>query len=365
MPSFFLTYDRHKIITREYLYMSMIRSDVFMLKVLSLFSGVGAFEMALRNIGVNVNLIGFSEVEEKAVTSYCAIHGVDNSLNLGDITKIDVDALPLDIDLLTHGSPCQDFSTAGYNRGGDENSNTRSSLMWNTVEIVSKVLPKYVIWENVKNVVSSKHIHNFNKYLKAMEDLGYVNYYKVLNSKDYGLPQNRERIFVVSIRKDLNKSFSFPPKVPLTTKVSDYLIKNPTDDLYLPPTNISTGLIEFTDDYNIIHIKQATKLGYAIMKRGGVCDLNYPSSKTRRGRVQGNGDICPTITASNQSVYYIEADNKVRKLASIELWRLMGFTDDDYYKAERATVSKTALNKQAGNSIAVPVLEGIFKNLLL
>ena len=142
------------------------------MKVLSLFSGIGAPEQALKNIGKEFELVGFSEIDKYAIKSYCAVHSVDENLNLGDITKIDIQNLPNDIDLITHGSPCQDFSVAGLNKGGDEGSKTRSSLMWNTVAIARYCKPKYVIWENVKNVLSKKHKHNYDKYLATMESLG-------------------------------------------------------------------------------------------------------------------------------------------------------------------------------------------------
>ena len=182
------------------------------LRVLSLFSGIGAFEMALRNIEIDYELVNFCENDKYAIKAYCAIHDVDENLNLGDITKVNIKTLPKDIDLITHGSPCQDFSVAGLQRGGDEGSKTRSSLMWNTVEIIKHCKPKYVIWENVKNVLSKKHKHNFDKYLKTLELLGYTNYWKVLNAKDYGVPQNRERVFVVSILGE-HKPYEFPKPI--------------------------------------------------------------------------------------------------------------------------------------------------------
>jgi DNA (cytosine-5)-methyltransferase 1 len=125
-----------------------------MIKYLSLFSGVGAFESALKKAGIDYELLGFSEIDKFAIKSYCEIHGVRNELNLGDISRIDIDILPKDIDLITHGSPCQDFSIAGTGKGGDKGSGTRSSLMWNTVEIVKHCRPKVIIWENVKNLLS-------------------------------------------------------------------------------------------------------------------------------------------------------------------------------------------------------------------
>ncbi len=194
-----------------------------MIKYLSLFSGIGSPEQALKNIGIEYELFGFSEIDKYAIKSYCAVHGIDESLNLGDITKIDIESLPEDIDLITHGSPCQDFSIAGKGRGGDEGTGTRSSLMWNTVKIVEHCKPKYVIWENVKNVLAKKNIHNFEKYLYEMDKLGYKNYHKILNAKDYGVPQNRERIFAVSIRNDIEKDFEFPTGFDNGIKLKDIL----------------------------------------------------------------------------------------------------------------------------------------------
>lgn len=194
------------------------------MKVLSLFTGIGAFEKALKNIGIDYELIGFSEIDKYAIKSYCAIHNVSEEKNLGDITKIDITKLPKDIDLITHGSPCQDFSVAGKQAGGDLGTGTRSSLMWNTINIVTYCKPKYVIWENVKNLLSKKHRHNFDSYLSIMESLGYNNYYDVLNAKDYGIPQNRERVYTVSIRKDIdNGKFLFPEKETLKLRLKDML----------------------------------------------------------------------------------------------------------------------------------------------
>lgn len=210
------------------------------LRMLSLFSGIGAFEKALENIGIKINLKNFCEIDKYATQAYCAIHGVDKKLNLNDITKIDIESLPTEgVDIISHGSPCQDFSMAGLQAGGDIGTGTRSSLMWNSVAIIKHVKPKYVIWENVKNVLSKKHKHNFEKYLKSLEDMGYNNYYQVLNAKDYGIPQNRERIFVISIRKDIDKgNFKFPEKQTLQLKLKDLLDDEVDEKFYLKDSQI-------------------------------------------------------------------------------------------------------------------------------
>lgn len=158
----------------------------------------GACSKALKKLNIEYEVADYVEIDRHAVESYNAIH--NTNFIPQDVCKWDKD---IKADLIMHGSPCQDFSLAGKQAGGDIGSGTRSSLMYETLRIVEKVRPKYVIWENVKNLLSKKHIHNFNAYLKKMEQLGYTNYYKILNAKDYGIPQNRERVFTVSILKDI------------------------------------------------------------------------------------------------------------------------------------------------------------------
>lgn len=127
---------------------------------------------------MNYNLINFCENDKYAVKSYCAIHDVDENLNLGDITQVNIESLPTNIDLITHGSPCQSFSISGKQEGGIKDSGTRSSLLWNSVEIIKHCKPKFVIWENVKNVLSKKHRLVFNDYMCAMKENGYNTYYQ-------------------------------------------------------------------------------------------------------------------------------------------------------------------------------------------
>lgn len=161
-----------------------------MLKVLECFSGIGACSKALTNLGIEHEIVDSVEIDKYAVQSFNAVHGT--SFEPQDIREWDKD---IEADLIMHGSPCQDFSVAGKNAGGDKGSGTRSSLMYETLRIVEKVKPKYVIWENVKNLLSKKHRHNFYAYLEAMEKLGYHSSYQVLNAKDYGVPQNRESLY--------------------------------------------------------------------------------------------------------------------------------------------------------------------------
>jgi DNA (cytosine-5)-methyltransferase 1 len=179
-----------------------------MIKILELFGGIGACSKALEKIGVEYEIVDYVEIDKYAVASFNAIH--DTNFIPQDIKSWNKD---IQVDLIMHGSPCQDFSLAGRQAGGDKDSGTRSSLMYETIRIVEKLKPKYVIWENVKNLISKKHIHNFNAYIEALNELGYKSYYKVLNAKDYGIPQNRERVFTVSIRNDITIDNSVKPSV--------------------------------------------------------------------------------------------------------------------------------------------------------
>ena len=197
-----------------------------MLKVLELFAGIGACSKALTNLGIEHEIVDAVEIDKYAIKSFNAVHGTN--FEPQDIKKWDKD---IECDLIMHGSPCQDFSVAGKGAGGDKDSGTRSSLMYETLRIVEKLKPKYVIWENVKNLLSKKHRHNFDAYLAAMEELGYTNYYQVLNAKDYGVPQNRERVFTVSIAAGCPHGFEFPEKQELTVKLKD-ILEDEVDEKY-------------------------------------------------------------------------------------------------------------------------------------
>ena len=261
------------------------------MKYLSLFSGIGSPESALENLGIKFELFGFSEIDKYAVKSYCAVHGVDESLNLGDITKIDVESLPLDIDLITHGSPCQDFSVAGSGKGGDIGTGTRSSLMWNTVAICEHCKPKYVIWENVKNVLSKKHRHNFDKYLEEMERIGYNNFYQVLNAKDYGVPQNRERIFVISIRKDIEKDFKFPKGFDNGIRLKD-ILEEEVEEKYYINTEKTEKLIQEFKSTN----KKTLNINPSGKGMNGVVRNDEIASTVTTNKGEGQKVVIPCIT---------------------------------------------------------------------
>lgn len=204
------------------------------MKILSLFSGIGAFEQALDNLGLPYELVGYCEIDKYASKAYAAIHDVSEEMNLGDITKIDEKTLPKDIDLITYGFPCQDISLAGKQKGlfNEDGTQTRSGLFFDALRIIEETKPRVAIAENVKNLVGKKFKEQFEIVLDSLSEAGYNNYWQVLNAKDFGVPQNRERVFIVSIRKDIDDGlFEFPQGFPLELRLKD-LLESEVDEKY-------------------------------------------------------------------------------------------------------------------------------------
>ena len=518
-------------------------------------------------------LVNFCEFDKYATRSYCAIHNVDESKNLGDITKVDENELD-DFNMICGGSPCQDFSVAGKQKGSvwtckecgheynpltvhwnerDKCPNcvsknidkTRSSLLVEYLRVVRANKPNFGIYENVKNIVGKQFKDTtFKLFTDELEEYGYNVYWKVLNAKNYGIPQNRERVYLLFIKKDLdNGKFKFPEPFDNGLRLKDLLedevdekfyisdektkkfIKNLNtndsdnvdmgspkfignvnredfgtgyaggvwDDSHISPTlttmqgggrqpHVITGIdksynnpkfietancitsreargvsdrksegtavletpnISYCLDSNYykgttieqymnkhrrqlviennkVAIRQATKQGYIEREVGGVADLSYPDSKTRRGRVQDNGNTCPTITATETGICRIEPkerffkqaletlnendcnpgdtinafnkhvdksgcsptlttrpegfktailpvtdDIRIRKLTPKECFRLMGFSDENFDAAQSVGISNSQLYKQAGNSIVVDVLYYIYRELYI
>lgn len=268
-----------------------------MLRVFEAFAGYGSQSIALRNLGIEYEVIAISEIDKYAIKAYEAIHGPAN--NLGDICKINPSDIP-DHDLFTYSFPCQDLSVAGKQAGLGKG--TRSGLLYECEKIIEAKKPKYLLLENVKNLVGKKFKPEFDKWLEYLEGLGYANYWKVLNAKDYGVPQNRERVFVVSILGD-HKPYEFAGKIPLDKCIAD-ILEDEVDEKYYLSEEIQNRLKITTQSKALI--PQATKKGYIEMDLPGVCDLSYPNSKTRRGRVQEGGKVSPTLTAASQDICYIE-----------------------------------------------------------
>lgn len=325
------------------------------IKLLELFGGIGACTKAIERLGIKYQVVDYVEIDKYAVGSYNAMH--NTNFKPQDIRDWDK---AVDIDLIMHGSPCQDFSLAGKQKGGDKGSGTRSSLMYETLRIVEKLKPKYVIWENVKNLLSKKHIHNFNAYIEEMTRLGYKSKYQVLNACDYGIPQHRERVITISIRDDIENSFEFPKPIELKKPLKDFLEKNVDESYYLSPERIRKITKKDVNSSDFIPIKNCTKKGYLEANDGDGCYIRAIDKK--RGTVQKN--MIPTIKTSLDIGVVEKKMNefKIRRLTPRECWRLMGFDDKDFDKANTIN-SNVQLYKQAGNSIVVNVLEEVIKNL--
>ncbi len=403
--------------------------------------------------------MNFCEFDKYATSSYCAIHNENESKNLGDITKVDETKLE-PFNMICGGSPCQDFSVAGKQKGsvwtckdceheynpltvhwserdkcpccGSNNiEKTRSSLLVEYLRVIRANKPNFGMYENVKNIVGKQFKDTFKMFTDELDEYGYNVYWKVLNAKDYGIPQNRERVYLIFIKKELdNGKFTYPEPFDNGMRLKDILEENVDEKFYISEdkvqrflTNLnnegallydacqvkregksreyhepkivqlgdklSDGLEKLdipnysycidanyykgtTIDYYLnkhkrqlistVKIPQATKKGYIECELGGVADLSYPESKTRRGRVQENGQICPTITATETGVCRIESPIRIRKLTPKECFRLMGFSDGNFEAAEKM-VSNSQLYKQAGNSIVVDVLYYILVEL--
>lgn len=264
------------------------------LKLLELFGGIGACSRALDHLGIDYELVDYVEIDKYACKSFNAIHGTD--FKPQDVKEWDK---KVEVDLIMHGSPCQDFSIAGKGKGGNEGSGTRSSLMYETVRIVSSLKPKYVLWENVKNLLSEKHRYNFDMYLDKMEELGYRNYYQVLNAKDYGVPQNRERVFTVSIRKDIQEEYKMPEPKPLELRLKD-ILENQADEKYYVSDKLLTYFLENsktqTRKGNNWKFKPQDGNGITVKQIGNLTQ-NANRENPQRGRLYDQSGVSPTLNS--------------------------------------------------------------------
>ena len=349
--------------------------------------------------------MGISEIDKFAIKSYEAIHGKVH--NFGDISKIE--ELPY-CDLLTYSFPCQDLSVAGKQKGIGKG--TRSGLLLEVERLLLKAkdngtLPKYLLLENVKNLVGKKFIKDFERWLSFLNSLGYYSNWEVLNAKDYGIPQNRERVFVVSSLENIH--YVFPKKQELKSKMKDLLEEHVPEIYYLSEKYLKSFL-DMTNRNGFIRGEkfnpqksEECNIAFAITTKSGerptdnfiiqkshgfnkggikenivpamtssswqennfVVNIN-PSGRGMNGNVYGT-NLSPTLTTNKGEGIKIlqNEDYKIRKLTPLECWRLMGFSDNDYYAAKSAGMSNAQLYKQAGNSIVVTILESIFRQLFL
>lgn len=381
-----------------------------MIKVLSLFSGIGAFERAFCRIGLDWELVNYCEIDRWASQSYSMINQCSESLNLHDVRTVTAETVrDRQVDLITYGFPCQDISIAGKQQGfaNDSGESTRSGLFFEALRIIKELRPRYAIAENVKALTSTKFKNEFATVLSSLEEAGYTNYWRVLNAKDYGIPQNRERVFIVSIRHDVDKGdFQFPEKEPLMLRLRDMLEPaESVDEKYYLSTErkgVRRLIAELEARYRL---PVAARIGETPV----LCQIGNiakdPSREHIQDRIYDPSGLAPTLNTvggggleakividdltrdtqkqkarvfnpSGLAASLIATDYKdpleiaepehvygvrIRKLTPRECWRLMGFLDEEFDRVHG--ISNSQLYKQAGNSIVVNVLSALLSQL--
>lgn len=397
------------------------------IKMFEAFSGIGTQAMALKQLGVPYEIVGFSEIDKYAIQSYHAIHG-DEIKNYGDITKMT--EIP-SCDIFTWSFPCTDLSKAGKRQGMTKD--TRSGLVYDVLRLVrdTKDKPKVLIMENVPDLIQAKFVKQFGEIQYELETYGYTNYVETLNAKDFGVAQNRNRVFMVSVLGEHN--YNFPKPFKLEKRLKDYLEQDVDEKYYLSKQfisylttdhpkhkrshkfekNVRDGVSDGENYANTITTREGnvidstylkipddTKQGYSVAQDGDGVYIDRPDQKrgvVQKGMIQTiktNTDtigvvVNPLKNKTNngwhfeQQVYdengitrtvkagggsgnipkVINNDLRIRKLTPRETWRLMGCSDDDFDKAQKVC-SNSQLYKQAGNAIVVDVFREILINLI-
>ena len=379
------------------------------MKFIDFFSGIGGFHSGLERAGMEC--VGWCEFDKFAQVSYRAMYDTTNLWFGNDVTKVNGWELPK-ADLWTFGFPCQDVSIAGKQKGMKEG--TRSGLFYEIMRLLDECKenkPKWLVCENVKNLLSIDGGTGFLNVIGEMAERGYSIEWKVYNSKDYGVPQNRERVYIVGYIGERCTSGLLPIKRESTAvieqvgnlrKTNSFGGNPQTGRVYstagIAPTLNTCGggdrepkIISaracltpdreekrqngrilkdegepaFTltsQDCHGVLIRTANKQGYMTAQVGDGVDLAYPDSETRRGRVQPQRSNTLT-TSDNLGVLVDDETIQIRKLTPKECWRLQGFTDEQYEKAA-AVNSNSQLYKQAGNAVTVNVVEEIGKHIM-
>lgn len=376
------------------------------MKFIDLFAGIGGFRLGMESAGHEC--VAFCEIDKFARASYKAIHNTEGEIELHDITTVTDDEIRNigHVDAICGGFPCQAFSIAGHRRGFED---TRGTLFFEIARFAAILKPKYLFLENVKGLLNHDKGNTFETILSALDELGYDVEWQVLNSKDFGVPQNRERVFIIghlrgergrkvfpiggngatidceqpkinkvgNIRKkgksqsgDVVSVDSLAPTSCSTTTQKDplkiFLAGNlpgshEQNGRVYDPNGISPTLntMQGGDRQPKIRVREATKQGYTEASVGDSVNLSHPNSKTRRGRV-GEGVANTIVTGDSQGV--VTPNFRIRKLTPRECWRLQGFPDWAFDKAQEVN-SNSQLYKQAGNSVTVNVIKEIARYL--
>ncbi|KXT82024.1 DNA-cytosine methyltransferase [Streptococcus oralis] len=379
------------------------------MKFLDLFAGIGGFRLGMEAAGHEC--VGFCEIDKFARQSYKAIHDTKGEVEFHDITSVSDESVRGigSVDIICGGFPCQAFSIAGNRRGFED---TRGTLFFEIARFASILRPRYLFLENVKGLLNHDGGATFETILGALDELGYNVEWQILNSKNFGVPQNRERVFIIGHLRGECTRRVFPISGQSQPTSSQSVVKignvNPSGngmngEVYqadglaptlttnkgegqkiavksnrikqfgvLQPNFNQCGVVYETDGIAPtirayqggglepkIRVKEATSQGYAEANIGDSVNLSHPNSKTRRGRV-GKQIANTLLTGESQGV--VEPDFRIRKLTPRECWRLQGFPDWAFDKAQ-AVNSNSQLYKQAGNSVTVNVIAAIAKEL--
>lgn len=366
-------------------------------------SGIGGFRSALEMNGHNC--LAFAEIDKYAKQSYRAIYDTEGEEDLDDITTITDEHFRLyrgQCDIITAGFPCQSFSIAGKRAGFED---TRGTIFFHIARAIKEIQPSYVLLENVKGLLSHDEGWTYRTIVQTLDELGFISEWGMFNSKYWGVPQNRERVYILVTRKDKFKGPLLFDLLKQQTEVTRRLIdvlEDEVDEKYyfseekLKKLTLDINLtideeprisiVENTsrtnyyaaniyDSYGLsttvaardymgpkqIAVREATKKGYALAEQGDSINVSYPTSKTRRGRV--GKQVAQTLQAGEVNQGVVMNDIRIRKLVPIETWRLQGFSDEQFYKAKNSGVSNSQLYKQAGNSVTVNVVDAIVKKL--
>lgn len=325
---------------------------------MSLFSGIGAFESAMKNLNIPFNLVGFSEIAPAPAKAYSIMHGFSASLNYGDITKINETNLP-QVDFITYGFPCQDISHAGLQKGFEYNGvKTRSGLFFDAARIIKGTQPKVAIAENVKPLMGSKFKNEFKTVLETLDGTGYNNYYAILKASKYNVAQSRERVFIVSIRKDVDTGvFEFPKQLELTKCLMDYLEED-VDKRYFLSDKMFSYVLDLEEKQQ--GTKWEGRANNDFINPRIAHTLSVRGIKGQRAGV--SNIICTSDPSPIKVLDYKKSLNgrttnvDLRNLTERECFRLMGFKDLEFDKIKDSFTS-TELYTMAGNSIVVDVAE--------
>ena len=334
-------------------------------KLFEAFAGIGCQRLAFNRLGIEVEMVGISEIDKYALQSYMAIHG--DTKNFGSIC--DIQSLP-EVDVFTWSFPCTDLSKAGKQKGL---TNTRSGLVYEVLRILHNTehKPKVLIMENVVDLVQTKFIREFQSIQHELELMGYTNYTETMNAKDYGVAQNRDRVFMVSILGEYY--YEFPKPFPLEKRLKDYLEESVDEKYYLSEKAIEGMMNTTFNQASENCLLEENGLSSTILARDYKDPKRVIETKCLNSQVDGQQpsltdriyDSDYISTAITTAPFYMPNYTegiRIRKLTPLECWRLMGIDDKDFRAAEKVC-SNSQLYKQAGNGIVVDVFARIIEQM--